>query len=132
MTEGALRSWVETELTGTVCSDANVCLARARWRERDGTWGWQLRLETVEAVIAAGFHLQVARRGVAVGDQVVEVKVRRPGGAHLRYDKKFELYLGGVGKAGVGELVNISTMLLTELGRPLWRCTCGGARHIGS
>ena len=36
---------------------------------------------------------------------MVEVKVRRPGGAHLRYDKKFELYLGGVGKAGVGELV---------------------------
>ena len=36
---------------------------------------------------------------------VVEVKVRRTGGAHLRYDKKFELYLGGVGKAAVGELV---------------------------
>ena len=77
VTEGALRTWVETVLTGTVCSDANVCLARARWRDRDGSWGWQLRLATVEAVIAAGFHLQVASRGVTVGEQVVEIKVRR-------------------------------------------------------
>jgi hypothetical protein len=64
-----------------------------------------LRLATVEAVIAAGFHLQVASRGVTVGEQVVEIKVRRAGGTHLRYDKKFELYLGGVGKAGVREFV---------------------------
>ena len=71
----------------------------------DGGWGWQLRLETVEAVIAAGFHLQVARGGVVVDEQVIEVKVRRPGGTHLRYDKKFELYLGGVEKAGVAELM---------------------------
>ena len=66
-----------------------------------------MRLATVEAVIAAGFHLQVAGRGVTVGEQVVEIKVqRRAGGTHLRYDKKFELYLGGVGKAGVREFVD--------------------------
>ena len=121
-------------MTGTICSEANVCLARARWGDRDGGWGWQLRLETVEAVIAAGFHLQVARGGVAVGDQVVEVKVRRPGGTHLRYNKKFELYLGGVGKAGVGELVEsiYSAIVLKGLRRLLWRYTCGGAMHTGS
>ena len=80
VTEGALRTWIETVLTGTVCSDSNVCLSRARWRDRDSNWGWQLRLATVEAVITAGFHLQVASRGVTVGEQVVEIKVRRAGG----------------------------------------------------